>query len=277
MILSTKKQSIAAIIARQTRLLRQRTITVTAMAATAPMPSCLPPQLIIAWLPIRDVGAALRVSKDWCAAPEPIFQAIAVRHGLRLQVLGSWRATVRRYRGRLGCLEPQDCSAIRLITAAQRNDVPAIQDLISDKEYTEFNGRRRFRLGVDVNYTTGAGQTGLHIAAMWGNLDVLNALIAAGADLNAQNWIERTENGGGTPLHSAANSTKATLSMRYVCARRLIEAGANARLLNGEEAAPYESPFPEHESDVRNYDLADIRVRFRKLLKFAFRAHRCLA
>ena len=45
MILSTKKQCIAAIIARQTRLLRQRTITVTAMAATAPMPSCLPPQL----------------------------------------------------------------------------------------------------------------------------------------------------------------------------------------------------------------------------------------
>ena len=224
------------------------------------MASSLPPHLVLTWLPIRDVASALRVSKEWCGASEPLFQAIAGRHGLQ-RVEPSWRVTVGHFRSSLGQRFVQELNF--LVGAAQRNDVPTIQRYISE--------------GADVNLATSAGQTPLHIAAMWGNLDVLNALIAAGADLNAQNGIERTENGGGTPLHSAANSTKATLSMRYVCARRLIEAGANARLLNGEEAAPYESPFPEHESDVRNYDLADIRVRFRKLLKFAFRAHRCLA
>jgi len=131
---------------------------------------------------------------------------------------------------------------------------------------------------VDVDYAGGVGQTALHIAAMWGNLNAVNALIAAGADLNPQNWIERNYLGytGGTPLHVAANSTKAPLAKRCRCAERLIEAGANARLLNGEEDAPYQSPLPEHESDLINMrGLAESRVRFRKLLTFAFRAQRC--
>ena len=64
---------------------------------------------------------------------------------------------------------------------------------------------------------------------MWGHLDALNALIAAGADLNAQNHI-RNDYGsdhswGGTPLHIAANSRKACLYKRYRCAQRLIDAG----------------------------------------------------
>ena len=53
-------------------------------------------------------------------------------------------------------------------------------------------------------------------------------------------------------MHVAANSKKAPLWDRYCCAARLIDAGANARILNGEENAPYESQFPDHEpgSDV---------------------------
>jgi hypothetical protein len=65
------------------------------MASSAKMPSCLPPQLVMAWLPIRDVAAALRVSKDWCGASEPLFQAIAARHGRKREE--SWRAAVRRF------------------------------------------------------------------------------------------------------------------------------------------------------------------------------------
>ena len=227
------------------------------------MPSCLPPQLIIAWLPTRDVAAALGVSKDWCASPEPIFQAIAGRHGLQ-RVETSWRATVRQYRSSLGQRLFGHLVAPGFIGAAQRDDVQTIQTLISE--------------GYDVNRGTSAGQTPLHIAAMWGNLNAVNALMAAGADLNPQNWIERNHLGyiGGTPLHVAANSTKAPLAKRCRCAERLIEAGANARLLNGEEDAPYQSPLPEHESDLINMrGLAESRVRFRKLLTFAFRAQRC--
>ena len=208
------------------------------------MPSCLPPQLIIAWLPTRDVAAALGVSKDWCASPEPIFKAIAGRHGLRL-ALGSWRATVRRYRSYVGYFDfdsptvyPHGQHPLRIHGAAQRNDVPAIQRFISE--------------GVDINYGSSVGQTPLHIAAMWGNLNALNALIAAGCDINRHNRIVETDRCGGTPLHVAANSKKAPLWDRYCCAARLIDAGANARILNGEENAPYESQFPDHEpgSDV---------------------------
>jgi hypothetical protein len=235
------------------------------MASSAPMPSNLPPQLIIAWLPTRDVGAALRVSKDWCAAPEPIFKAIAGRHGLRRvepslmetlqRVEPSWRETVRQYREDLG--SPSRPSGLGFFSAAQRDDASAIQRYISE--------------GYDVNHVGCLGRTALHIAAMWGNLDALNALIAAGADLNAQNWIERTANCGGTPLHVAANSDKVPLTERYHFAERLIEAGANARLLNGEEEAPYESEFPDCPTTL---DSSSYRPRFRKLLEDAYRAQR---
>ena len=250
------------------------------MASSAPMPSCLPPQLIIAWLPTRDVAAALRVSKDWCGASEPLFQAIAGRHGLR-RLDPSWRYTVEYYRATLGLtLHGLDLRGMELIASAASDDVPAIQRCISE--------------GVNPSFATGAGQTALHIAAMWGHLDALNALIAAGADLNAQNHI-RNDYGsdhswGGTPLHVAANSRKATLYKRYRCAQRLIEAGANARLLNDEEDAPHHSQFPE--ADPREginlfldqvaaappavLDPPTCRTRqmFRKLLKDAFRAQR---
>jgi len=230
------------------------------------MPSRLPPQLIIAWLPTRDVASALRVSKDWRGSPEPIFKAIAGRHGLRL-VDASWRETVRQYRSSLGDFSfvlTGHPTPLRLHTAARRDDVPAIQRLISE--------------GVNVNHATPAGLTALHYAALRGNLSALNALIAGGADLNAHNRILRTAAGGGTPLHVAANSTRARLSARYYCAARLIEAGANARLLNGDEQAPYQSQFPAHVPGPQEpsfFDFSDVGPhRFRKLLEDAFHAQR---
>ena len=246
------------------------------------MPSSLPPQLVMTWLPIRDVAAALCVSKDWFGASEPLFQAIAGRHGLR-RLEPSWRYTVEYYRATLGLtLRGIDLRGMELIASAASDDVPAIQRCISE--------------GVNPNFRTSAGQRALHIAAMWGHLDALNALIAAGADLNAQNHI-RNDYGsdhlwGGTPLHVAANSRKASLYKRYLCAQRLIEAGANARLLNDEEDAPHQSQFPE--ADPREgIDFLDqaaaapvvdqaeaeaeaeaYRLMFRKLLKDAYRAQR---
>ena len=148
---------------------------------------------------------------------------------------------------------------MRIYGAAQRNDARTIQRYISE--------------GADINYMSRVGQTALHIAAMWGNLNALNALIAAGCDLNRHNRIVETDRCGGTPLHIAANSKEAPLTDRYRCAARLIEAGANARILNGEEDAPFESQFPE----VRGVDRLGSsrhRRRFRKLLEDASRAQR---
>ena len=103
------------------------------------MPSSLPPQLVMTWLPIRDVASALRVSKDWDGASEPIFQAMAGRHGLR-RVDPSWRYTVQYYRATLGLtLHGLDLRGMELIASAASDDVPAIQRCIS--EGGELEGR----------------------------------------------------------------------------------------------------------------------------------------
>jgi len=166
---------------------------------------------------------------------------------------------------------------MELIASAASDDVPAIQRCISE--------------GVNPNFRTSAGQTALHIAAMWGHLDALNALIAAGADLNRQNHFrndyESDHKWGGTPLHVAANSRKVSLYKRYRCARKLIEAGANARLLNDEEDAPHQSQFPEADpreginfldqaaaAPVVDPPTSRTRQMFRKLLEDAYRAQR---
>ena len=111
------------------------------------MPSCLPPQLIIAWLPTRDVAAALRVSKGWCASPEPIFQAIAGRHGLQ-RVEPSWRETVRQYRlclhhGAWLTLREPEQGQMDLIARVMMGNAPAIQSSIND--------------GITPNFLDGGG------------------------------------------------------------------------------------------------------------------------
>ena len=214
------------------------------------MPSSLPPQLVMTWLPIRDVAAALRVSKDWCGASEPLFQAIAARHGRRREE--SWKAAVQRF----FCQEYESTTAYFttpndiLIGAAQRNDVPAIQTCV-------------YVSGANPSYANHVGQTPLHIAALWGNVDALNTLIAAGADLNAQNIFN-----GATPLHICMEGRHALEHGdprdREACARRLLEAGANARLLDKNENAPYQVT-PHQGLDPNNP---------RELLKGAFRAQR---
>ena len=135
-------------------------------------------------------------------------------------------------------------------------DSPAIQSSIND--------------GVNPNFWDYSGQTPLHVAAMHGNLNALNVLIAAGADVNAQSlkmlgryFLPKT------PLHAVARSPHAPLSMRFACARRLIELGANARLLNADENAPYQEEFGVHRNN------GGVRVEtFRQLLTDAYRAQR---
>jgi hypothetical protein len=44
-------------------------------------PSQIAPQLVTAWLPLRDAGPALSVSSVWRAASEPMFKIVAARRG----------------------------------------------------------------------------------------------------------------------------------------------------------------------------------------------------
>ncbi|KAF0191297.1 MAG: yahDC [Gammaproteobacteria bacterium] len=81
--------------------------------------------------------------------------------------------------------------------------------------------------GADVNGGDGLGFTALHLAVWQGRAEVVEVLLAHGADVNA-NRNRR----GVMPLHVAAQFGQAGM------VRRLIEAGAdvNARARNGETA-----------------------------------------
>ena len=64
-------------------------------ARPAPFPASLPPWLVMQWLPIREVPAALRVTSWWRGEAEQYFCRFAQYHGL-IRV-DSWQVSVRCY------------------------------------------------------------------------------------------------------------------------------------------------------------------------------------
>jgi ankyrin repeat protein len=99
---------------------------------------------------------------------------------------------------------------IRLIEAARNRNAAAVRTLLKQR--------------VDVNATQPDGATALHWAAYWGDVEVADLLIPAGADVNAQNELNAT------PLWLACvNGSTALID-------RLLRAGAdpNVRLIEGE-------------------------------------------
>ena len=69
-------------------------------------PSSLPPQLVLAWLPLREVGPALRASSAWRGAAEPLFQLVAQSRRLRREPDIPWGEVVRRSRKRVFVVRP---------------------------------------------------------------------------------------------------------------------------------------------------------------------------
>ncbi|KAL3905591.1 MAG: hypothetical protein SGARI_004386 [Bacillariaceae sp.] len=81
---------------------------------------------------------------------------------------------------------------------------------------------------VAPNHSNAAGQTALHIAALWGHVDCVALLVSAdvGANPNAQNKIT-----GAAPLHMAIQSKKITEGTRLnLVIDVLLEAGADKTL-----------------------------------------------
>jgi hypothetical protein len=65
-------------------------------ARKPPFPSSLPPQLVISWLPLRDVSSALCVSSTWHSTSEAVFQIVAqTRSFVREPANTPWRDVVR--------------------------------------------------------------------------------------------------------------------------------------------------------------------------------------
>lgn len=71
-------------------------------------------------------------------------------------------------------------------------------------------------------------QSALHIASLWGSLDVVKLLIGAGANPNAKNRF------GAAPLHCAAQRSQAAVG------EFLVQHGADPALVAGNGLAPYE-------------------------------------
>ena len=67
-------------------------------ARPAPFPASLPPWLVMQWLPLCDVSAALRVASSWCGGSEQYFRVFAERHCVtRSPSYPSWREAARRH------------------------------------------------------------------------------------------------------------------------------------------------------------------------------------
>ena len=85
--------------------LRELAATARALTASAeaeiearpvPFPAELRPALVMQWLPLREVPAALRVASSWCRDSEQYFRRFAQREGI-LRGGDSWQASVRSF------------------------------------------------------------------------------------------------------------------------------------------------------------------------------------
>ncbi len=101
-----------------------------------------------------------------------------------------------------GTVEAQDAG---LIEVAKQGDAEAVRSLLKG--------------GADPNLAQGDGVTALHSAAMQGHAHVVEALLAAGAEVDATTRI-----GAYTPLHLASRGGHGAV------VRALLEKGADARM-----------------------------------------------
>ena len=95
-----------------------------------------------------------------------------------------------------------------LLSAAQKNRPDLIAEMIETG-------------GVNPSHANGVGQSAVHIAALWGHHESVEALVSRGASVNAQNNLS-----GATPLHMVAQSLKSTVERRLRCAEILVAHGA---------------------------------------------------
>jgi ankyrin repeat protein len=85
-------------------------------------------------------------------------------------------------------------------------------------------------VGVDVNAVNGTGETPLHKAVIGGDTDMVEALVAAEANVNARDDF------GNTPLHNVASAI--SLMNKAQIANILMAAGANVNTVNNDGKTP---------------------------------------
>ncbi|GMI16622.1 hypothetical protein TrLO_g6273, partial [Triparma laevis f. longispina] len=101
----------------------------------------------------------------------------------------------------------------KILSLAQKNDGEGILAIIN--------------AGCPITHGNRVGQTAFHIAALWGNVEAIEALLSFNPSpevLSSKNNIS-----GATPLHCGSNSNK-PLPGRVECAKLLIAAGADPKI-----------------------------------------------
>jgi len=120
-----------------------------------------------------------------------------------------------------------------ILSAAQKNDVGALATQIAS--------------GIDPSFSNSVGQTALHVAVLWGNVEATAFLIENGADVN-----KRNELGASTPLHTLAQSPK-PVEGRLQCAALLLSAGADPEARDGREFTALEIAQEQGEEAIVSY------------------------
>mmetsp|Transcript_19425 Transcript_19425/g.26958 ORF Transcript_19425/g.26958 Transcript_19425/m.26958 type:complete len:385 (-) Transcript_19425:67-1221(-) len=97
-----------------------------------------------------------------------------------------------------------------ILSASQKNLPEDIRDMVESQ-------------GVPPTHSNAVGQTGLHIAALWGHVEALEVLIEVGGDCNAANRMT-----GATPLHCLVQCpSKGTPASKLACIQALLAGGAD--------------------------------------------------
>ena len=103
-----------------------------------------------------------------------------------------------------------------IIKAAKKGDVAAIRSLLAGDSSL-------------IHTRDSDGSTPLHCATWKGHQNVVTALLAAGADVNA---VNQNEHWGTTPLHAAAHANQAAI------AKMLLDHGADTKAKDMEGRTP---------------------------------------
>ena len=124
---------------------------------------------------------------------------------------------------------------LKRLAAAPRNtfdDDSLLQCAVQERENRGAGeiARAKLAAGSDPNSCNRAGQTALHVAAIWGSMGVGRALIEAGANVNSRNNIN-----GGTPLMMAAGRNQ----MEFAC--MLLENGADPMIKDQGGSVAYQN------------------------------------
>jgi len=153
----------------------------------------------------------------------------ATPKGVPMMAAAAEVAFARRESARMGCSWPAELPAAGRATASRPGTAARDSGLVAASASGSLEEVRRIlKSGVAPTEVGPDGTTPLCAAAMWGHVEVVELLLAEGAEPGQPNCSGSRP----TPLHAAALQEHGKICMR------LLAAGADPRMLDASDAAP---------------------------------------